>query len=143
MEGVYVANYYENTRELEAYERARSESTAILRYRENRILQRMAPVSGEPIVARRCVPSSRATMVEPGNASISSARCNFHDFAPAGRASASAALGHAYFAPFEPAKHQDPPVHPDFNFNFESLEFLVSCGKDRLSLQRTFRRCCP
>lgn len=26
MEGVYVANYYENTRELEAYERSRSES---------------------------------------------------------------------------------------------------------------------
>ena len=26
MEGVYVANYYENTRELDEYERARSES---------------------------------------------------------------------------------------------------------------------
>jgi serine/threonine protein kinase len=40
-------------------------------------------------------------------------------FEPNDRLSAREALKHPYFAPFEPEKEVEPPIHPDFNFNFE------------------------
>ncbi len=43
-------------------------------------------------------------------------------FEPRRRMSARAALGHAYFAPFDPLAQPEPPIHPDFNFNFERQE---------------------
>ena len=40
-------------------------------------------------------------------------------FEPNDRLSAREALKHPYFAPFEPEKEVEPPIHPEFNFNFE------------------------
>ena len=43
-------------------------------------------------------------------------------FEPNDRCSARAALEHPYFAPFEPGKETEPPIHPDFNFDFEKKQ---------------------
>jgi len=43
-------------------------------------------------------------------------------FEPRRRVAARTALGHAYFAPFDPLAQPEPPIHPDFNFNFERQE---------------------